>query len=266
MEKKLIAVDLDGTLLNDQMTLSAFSCEILTALLAQGHIVVLASGRPPRALYPFYEAIGSTCPIIAYNGMLVTNPQDPAFPEEKRVFPKEAIQRIAAKSHSLVSSMESESEKMIYLLRNDAYLEKYFPHRFYPHVIGPIENTLQEDPFTAVFRSVHSKDVALRSLVEQEKGIQLRPWSRSFYSEAHYPDVSKGSALLYLERTYGFSPTDVYAFGDSENDREMLKEAGHPFAVFHCKSHALSRDFPVTEKSNDQDGVALLFRKNCFRP
>jgi Cof subfamily protein (haloacid dehalogenase superfamily) len=265
MEKKLIAIDLDGTLLNDKMTLTAFSCGILQALLERGHLVVLASGRPLRALYPFYEAIGSACPVIAYNGMLVTNPQDPSFPELRRVFPQAAIRRIASESHALVTSFAAESERKVYLLREDPYLENYFPHRFYPHEIGPIETILVEDPFTAVFRSVHAKDAALQALVEQEQGIKLRHWSHSFYSEAYYPDVSKGAALAYLEKQLGIPKADVYAFGDSENDREMLEEAGHPFAVFHCKSHALSRDFPSTEKSNDHDGVALTLEKSLLK-
>jgi Cof subfamily protein (haloacid dehalogenase superfamily) len=266
MEKKLIAIDLDGTLLNDKMTLTSFSCQILQELLEKGHLVVLASGRPLRALYPFYEAIGSTCPVIAYNGMLVTNPQDPSFPELKRTFPQEAIRAIALASHGLVTSMVSEGEKMVYLQKEDAYLEKYFPHRFYPHVIGPLEMTLREDPFTAVFKTTHPKAQALERLVEGQAGIKLRPWSKSFYSEAYYPEVSKGSALAYLEKELGIPPEDVYAFGDSENDREMLLEAGHPYAVFHCKSHALSRDFPVTEKSNDHDGVALTLQRLLLKP
>jgi len=266
MEKKLIAIDLDGTLLNDKMTLTSFSCEVLQTLLEKGHIVVLASGRPLRALYPFYEAIGSSCPVIAYNGMLVTNPQDPSFPELKRTFPQASIRSIAQGSHNLVTSMVAEGEKMIYLKKEDTYLEKYFPHRFYPHVIGPLEETLNEDPFTAVFKSTHAKDQALEELVTKEKGIQLRHWSKSFYSEANYPDVSKGSALRYLEKELGITKEDVYAFGDSENDREMLLEAGHPYAVFHCKSRALSRDFPVTKKSNDHDGVALTLQELLLKP
>jgi 5-amino-6-(5-phospho-D-ribitylamino)uracil phosphatase len=261
MNEKLIAIDLDGTLLNKANQLSSFSCEILAKLASKGFTIILASGRPYRALAPFYQAIGLTTPLIAYNGIHVFNPTDPHFPAVKRTFSKEEVLAIAKEVGNKVTSFLCEGDKTIYLSREDAYLAHYFPYQNYPHAIGPIERNLQEDVYAMVFRSSHANLPFLKKAVEAQGRIAFRTWTSSFYSEAYYRGVDKGSGLRFLKKTLGFQSEDVYAFGDSLNDLEMLEEAGHPYAVIHCKSPLLSSKFPSTKKDNDHDGVALTLQE-----
>lgn len=257
MNHKLIAIDLDGTLLNKANELTSFSYKILTELASKGFTIILASGRPYRSLAPFYQTIGLTSPVIAYNGIHVYNPSDPHFPAVKRTFPKEDVIAIASTLGKRASSFLCEGDKTIYLAREDHYLAHYFPYQNYPHQIGPIETNLHEDAYAMVFRCSHANLPFLKKTVEAHDSIAFRAWTSSFYSEAYYRGVDKGSALAYLKKTLGFEKEEVYAFGDSLNDLEMLDEAGHPYAIFHCKSPRLSSKFPSTKKDNDHDGVAL---------
>jgi hydroxymethylpyrimidine pyrophosphatase-like HAD family hydrolase len=71
MTKKLIFIDLDGTLLNDSFELTPCTQNVLKRISEKGHKVVLASGRPPRAILPYYEELGLKTPFIAYNGTYV---------------------------------------------------------------------------------------------------------------------------------------------------------------------------------------------------
>jgi 5-amino-6-(5-phospho-D-ribitylamino)uracil phosphatase len=261
MNHKLIAIDLDGTLLNKHNVLTPFSCDILKRLAAAGFTLILASGRPYRSLAPFYQAIGLKTPIIAYNGIHVFNPSDPTFPELKRTFPKKDAIAIAQEAGDKITSFLCEGDQAIYLSRDDAYLAHYFPYENYPHRIGKIPEILTEDVYAMVFRSSHANVPFLKAKVEAHDAIAFRQWTSSFYSEAYYRGVDKGSALVYLKQVLGFEKDDVYAFGDSLNDLEMLLEAGHPYAVFHCKSPLLSSKFPVTKKGNDRDGVALMLQE-----
>lgn len=261
MNHKLIAIDLDGTLLNKQNLLTPFSCEILQRLSREGFTLILASGRPYRSLAPFYQAVGLTTPLIAYNGIHVFNPSDPSFPEQKRTFPKKDVIAIAEELGNKITSFLCEGDQAIYLSREDAYLAHYFPYQAYPHQIGKIPTILHEDVYAMVFRSSHANVPFLKASVEARDSIAFRQWTSSFYSEAYYRGVDKGSALAYLKRVLGFEKEDVYAFGDSLNDLEMLLEAGHPYAVFHCKSPLLSSKFPLTKKGNDRDGVALMLQE-----
>ena len=260
MDKQLIAIDIDGTLLNDRLEMTPYTREILRELIAQGHVIILASGRPYRSLAPFYEAIGSKAPVITYNGIHVYNPHDPSFTPIKHVFKRDSILRIAEKLQGKITSMECESDQKVYLLREDAYLNHYFPYTNYPHEIGPLTKTLHEDVYTAVFRSAHQNDALVKASILEETGLGYRHWTSSFYSEAYFPGVDKGSGLSYIANKLSFSQENIIAFGDSNNDFEMLKKAGKPFAIIHCKSSTLLANFPSTEKDNNHDGVALTLK------
>jgi|LAHS01.1.fsa_nt_gb 5-amino-6-(5-phospho-D-ribitylamino)uracil phosphatase len=265
MTRKLIAVDVDGTLINDRLELTRHSVELLKRILAEGHLLVLASGRPYRAMKPYYDLLGLKTPLICYNGAHVFDPQDPSFIELKRTFPQEAVKDIAFRSQSLVTSFMCESEKRSYLLREDDYLNHYFPYQQGDYVIGQISDILHEDVYTMLYRSSHENVAALQKIVEAHPGIKYRHWTSSFYSEAYLEGVSKGSALSYIINRYGFAKEDIYAYGDSDNDFEMLQLAGHPFALNSCKSSLLRSTFPQTKNGNNQDGVAVSLAEELLK-
>jgi Cof subfamily protein (haloacid dehalogenase superfamily) len=264
MNKKLLVLDLDGTLLNSQMELTAFSREILAKLISNGHTVILASGRPVRAILPFYQAIGTQAPLIAYNGILVKNPSDPSFPIQERTFSEETIRHYAERMGAKALSFFAEGSQGIFLKTADPFLAHYFPLEGTALHYGEITKTLHGKSYAAVFSSRPENDELLKQIVESEKGIGWRHWSHCLYSEAYFPGVNKGSALAYLLSVLHFAKEDVYAFGDRQNDEEMLSQAGHPFAVFGCKTPTLLEKYPVTEKSNDHDGVALTLQKELL--
>jgi Cof subfamily protein (haloacid dehalogenase superfamily) len=265
MTRKLIAVDVDGTLINDRLELSRHSLELLKKVLAEGHLLVLASGRPYRAMKPYYDLLGLSSPIICYNGAHVFDPQDPTFIELKRPFPQEVVKDIAKKSEGLVSSFMCESEKRAYLLREDTYLDHYFPYQNGDYRLGKIPEILSEDVYTMLYRCTHHNVTKLQAIVESHPGIKYRHWTSSFYSEAYLEGVSKGSALAYIINRYGFAKDDIYAYGDSDNDFEMLELAGHPFALKSCKSELLRSHFPQTKNGNNQDGVAVSLAEELLK-
>jgi Cof subfamily protein (haloacid dehalogenase superfamily) len=265
MTRKLIAVDVDGTLINDRLQLSHHSLELLTLLLKEGHLLILASGRPYRSLKPYYDLLSLHSPLIAYNGAHVFDPKDPSFNELKRPFAQETVKAIAKESEGLVSSFMCESEKRAYLLREDNYLDHYFPYQQGDYRLGKISEILDEDVYTMLYRCSHANVAKLQAIVESHPGIKYRHWTSSFYSEAYLDGVNKGSALRYIVEQYGFAKEDIYAYGDSDNDYEMLQLAGHPFALKSCKSELLRSHFPQTKNGNNQDGVAVSLAEELLR-
>lgn len=264
MSRKLFAIDVDGTLLNDRLELSKKSAEILKRAQEEGHLIVLSSGRPWRSIAPFYSKISCKSPVICYNGAHAYDPSQTMKAELKITFPKDEVIAIARQSKKIVTSLMVEGEKGACLLREDPYLNKYFPYKEGPYAVGPIEENLKENTYTLLFRCHPSHAEELKTIVESHPHFKYRHWSSSFYSEAYLEGTSKGSALLFLLEHYHLGPEDVYAFGDSDNDDEMLSRAGHPFAVNACKSLLLLKKYPATEKGNNQDGVALTIEKLLF--
>lgn len=256
MNRKLLAIDVDGTLLNDRLQLSKKSVRVLRKAQEQGYLVVLSSGRPWRSMAPYYQQISCESPVICYNGAHVFDPSGSMKKELRITFPKKDVIAIALKSKNLVTSLMVEGDGGACLIREDLYLNKYFPYKDGPYEIGPIEDNLKEDTYTMLFRCQPRAVDELKTIVESHAHFKYRHWTSSFYSEAYLEGASKGNALLYLMDYYRLSKEDVFAFGDSDNDDEMLSHAGHPFAINGCKSTLLLGKYPHTEKGNNQDGVA----------
>ena len=79
-KKYLIAFDMDGTLLTDKdKQISPKTLQYLHHLVNEGHLIVLASGRPESELLPYYEQLGLNSPIACFNGVAVVHPKDPSF-------------------------------------------------------------------------------------------------------------------------------------------------------------------------------------------
>ena len=125
--KKLIAVDIDGTIATDGNMPSAFTIETLRKINSLGHTVVLSSGRPYRNLEPIYREIGCTGPVICFNGALVFHPIDPTFPKLEFVFSGKDVREIFFASESFLQSFSCETESVLYDYFDDGYIGSFFP-------------------------------------------------------------------------------------------------------------------------------------------
>lgn len=262
--KKLIAIDVDGTLVTKRQVLTPATAKFLRSLQEKGHVIVLASGRPYRSLAPFYEQCGLKSPLICYNGALVFNPENSSFPVILKRFSCLSLRRIAVASKGHLSSFLCESEETIYDIVHDDFLDQYFPYEGMNEIEGPLEETLREDPFTAVFHCSKGYQATLKKIVEKEANMRFRPWTNSSYSEAYLLGVDKGSALRHVAQQLGIRKEDIIAFGDSDNDKEMLLEAGQPFAMKKGKSLDLQKRFPLSADDNNHDGVIKTLQKLVF--
>lgn len=265
MNKKLIAIDLDGTLLDSSLGLSSFTISTLKKIKEQGHIIVLASGRPYRSMKDFYYTLGLDSPIISYNGAYVFNPSSPSFPKLERKFSKESLRKIYKDNKGiLISSMAEDGEK-IYLSKEEPYLNNYFPYVNEKYFIGDMEKIIDEDCYTSLFNCL-DKDVPQLEKSLKDEGIILRHWNGNTYSEGSLPNVNKGSALAYILSVLNIDPKDCIAFGDSDNDYEMLSIVSKGYVLSNSKSSLLLNTFEKTEKDNDHDGVANTLNSLLLLP
>jgi Cof subfamily protein (haloacid dehalogenase superfamily) len=255
--KKLIAIDMDGTLLlEDNNTLGEYSAKVLSYLNKNGYMVVLASGRPYRSMKRYYDRISCKGPMICYNGTQVFSPCDPTFPTYYNPFKKEVVLSIYREVKDRLSSFMCESNTDIYAIKEDKYLDTYFPFSDMNIHIGNIEEDLDEDVMTCLFEAKEEDSELLKELAEAHPTIGWRHWHYVDYSELYKIGRNKGSALHYIAEVLGVKKEDIISFGDSNNDLEMLQEAGTAFCMKGGKGEALPKLFPTTEKGNAQEGVA----------
>lgn len=259
-KKALIAIDIDGTLLGEKYELFHSTAAYLSKLSDEGFCIVLSSGRPYRAMKGIYDELRCRGPLICYNGARVFSPCS-NLKQQCSPFHKEEVSEILMALSPYLEGWQVEDETSIYRHGLSDELEDFFPSSGMKLIDGAsIE--LPVDPYSVVFKEKKRNDEAFLSVLSKYKGMQWRHWTASPYSELHLEGVSKGKALAFIMDELGYHKEEVFAFGDSDNDHEMLLQAGHPFAMANSKSKRLLKEFPVTEKGNSEEGVAYELRKH----
>lgn len=264
-EPHLIALDLDGTLLDEKKLILDHTKNYLMALAKKGHKVVLATGRPYRSFKHYYDQLQLDTPMVCYNGAYVINPKDPSYPLTKFAFPKEVVQSIYSNvGDDIIENIMCETNQDIWLLKEDSELGDFFWHTNMNIIIGDIRRTLTEDPMTMIIKSRKRSrpfDQKLLKAIGKFKGLKLRFWGDSQFSEIFYEHISKGEALKAVAKHYNIPIKRIIAFGDAENDREMLKMAGQSFAMLNGDSGTKKFAKKITEFSNNENGIYHELKK-----
>ena len=256
----IIAIDMDGTLLRPDETVSSFSIDVLRKVSEKGYLVLLCSGRPYRALKTTYEKVGCQGPCVCYNGGLIFDPSDPSFPKKKHRFPKKELIEVYSKVRPYAEVIESEDGETLFATSHDPFLNVYFPIKGIEVSYGEFPE-LPKDPYTFLFSYKEKDKEILRNLFSSYSSFGFRFWRDRPYAELFSPLADKGQALCYVMEQLGIKKENVYAFGDGSNDKPMLRAAGHGYAMSNSKPDLLEGEFLITKKGNSEDGVALTLQE-----
>jgi Cof subfamily protein (haloacid dehalogenase superfamily) len=259
---RLVAVDLDGTLLNDSKQVSEQTSAALSCLPARGVKVVIASARPPRSVRPIYQSLGLDTLQINYNGALIWDE-----PNQRAVFHRPIAGKLAKR---IIDHARDLFEETIVTCE---VLDKWFTDRndnshttetgklFQPDVICPITQ-LCKQPITKLML-LGEPQVILRLEDELagafENEVTIVKTDRDLIQIMH-PEVSKAVALAKVAKWYGIPMEQVMAIGDAPNDVGMLQVAGVSVAMDNA--HALVKDAAdwVAPSNNDHGVHAALAR------
>ncbi len=259
MHVRLIATDLDGTLLRSDGSVSARTRAAVDAAESAGIGLVIVTGRPPRWIPPIVEQLGDRGLVVCANGGIV---YDPARHEiiERNDMPGEAaaevVRRLRAEIPELVFGCEQGMDF--------AVEAKFAPHaQMLDQVVyAPIEDVCTQPVTKLLVRHPQPAPGGLaervRRIVDGLAGV-THSMDESFL-ELSRPDVHKASTLERLVAESGIASPDVVAFGDMPNDIEMLTWAGHGVAVANAHPLVVEAADEVTE-SNDDDGVAVVIER-----
>lgn len=266
MNKKLIAIDLDGTLLKDWETITDETVHYLRKLKEAGHILVIATGRPYRSSVNFYDAIGLNTPLINYNGGLVTSKNDPNFVDYSLYIDKDHIIDIFNKNVEHIENAFCEIKDDIYLLKDDERIEPLL-HNFNGaqlHV-GQFEDTLPgpTNGFIIIAKKNQGKHIEDYIKANHKEAVLSRNWGDEYryIIEVFTPETNKGNALEYVAKYYNIPREDVIAFGDAHNDLEMITYAGTGIAMANATDELKGIADMVTEKTNQENGLIEHLKK-----
>lgn len=265
-KKKLIVLDLDGTLLYDWTTLKDSTADYLIELQKQGHTLVIATGRPFRSSEPFYDRLKLTTPMINYNGGIVSSKHDDAFEDQAVWLEKEAILEVFETHKENILNAFCEIKDDVYLLKDDPELYDFLHLENGARLfIGAFEHILPgpTNGFIIIARK-EAGDAIVEHVNQTYKGVLMaRSWGDHDVAilELYTPKTNKGEALKTVAAYLGFSLEDTIAFGDGINDFELLSVAGWGVAMKNGVEplKALAND--ITEKTNKDDGVVHYLKR-----
>ncbi len=257
MPINLIALDLDGTLLNSDKQVTPRAVDAIRRAGRMGVRVVIASARPPRSVQPLYQQCGLRTVQINYNGAMIWDPigRTVLLHRPMPVETVKAVIRLARSRHpgTLVSL---EVLDRWYTDRFDASYVTETSKVFLPDKVGTIEDLLDQPVTKLMLLGPAAQIVELEGLLGSHFGGQVATVRTEDYMvQVMHPTAGKGSALALVARHYGVPQGEVMALGDAPNDLAMIQWAGLGVAVHNA--HPLVRQAAdYITASNDEDGVA----------
>ena len=260
MPVRLVATDLDGTLLRTDDTISRRSCQALRAAEDAGIVVALVTGRPPRWMAPVADATGHTGVAVCANGALLYDMHTERVLSSTLLEP-ETQRWVAARLRQAVPDLRFAVEYGPGFGHEPGYRHGWSIGGSAVRV-GPVEEILDRPAAKLLARHPAMACDELLALAVELVGAEVAVTSSSHEAllEIAAPGVTKASALAGLAATAGVSAGEVIAFGDMPNDLPMLAWAGRSVAVANAHPVVLAAADEVTA-SNDEDGVPLVVER-----
>lgn len=262
MAKKIIAIDLDGTLLHHDNTISKYSKRIIQKVQDKGHQVVISTGRPYRMALDYYIQLQLNTPIITFNGSLTHMPEQKwEFEHNVTLDRKYLFDILKCQNDFQLDFIASEYRKNFYVTLN-------YPDRINPQLFGVEaitekmkleEAKITRNPNALLIQTHHEDKYALAKEMTAffKDEIEVDSWGGPLnILEISPKNINKAYALNYLLKIMNKDRKDLIAFGDEHNDTEMLAFAGLGFAMKNASPVLLPFADQQLNYSNEEDGVA----------
>lgn len=264
---RLVALDIDGTLLRSDRTLSARTRAAVARARAGGVRVVLVTGRRHPSARRVADELGAPLPLVVHNGALVV--------DEGRIIRCRPLARDVA-ARAIEAGRARGAEPVVHCgNRGEGWLlvdARARPHGLVGYyleraggevrrVADVLEALALEEPIQVMFGGPRDEMEELLHALAALLGRVAR-LERTVYPATDFalidvldPGVGKAEALAFLQARWGIDAAETLAIGDNWNDRSMLEAAGRGLLMGNAPSELLQVGLPVLP-TNDEDGVA----------
>lgn len=274
---RLLVLDLDGTTVGQSNQIHPKVQQAIQAAQAQGVQVAIATGRMFQSALRFHQAIGSTLPLMAYQGALIQDPNSQKLYRHWTV-PKLAAQKLL----DYFEQPDLRDRLSIHFYINDSLYvrelsaeSKAYGQRtgVEPIAVGDLRNLLTpefpQEPTKVLALSEDPEmiDHLLTALRQQYSPAELYfTKSVATFFEATHPQVNKGTAVRYLaEEVLGLQAANVMAIGDNFNDLEMIQYAGIGIAMDNAPD-GVKADADWIAPDVEVHGVAAAIEQFILKP
>ncbi len=282
MPIRLLALDLDGTLLNSRGELTERNRGAIDQARERGVRVAVVTGRRFRDARPLALELGLDVPLIAHNGALTKHARTletvavlplplPAAQHALRVGREAGADALVSDDHQglgvLVYDHLSGNNRS--LLRYVAWARRVHGEEGSNAVreVPSLEAFLDHEPVHLAFSGGCTAMTALSKILDRELGASVKILS-TMYAKTDFalldiihPEASKGVGVAAVAKELGVSREEVMAIGDNFNDLEMLRYAGTSVVMSNADQSLRGLDGFHLTSSNDEDGVAVAIER-----
>jgi hypothetical protein len=255
-EYRLVAIDLDDTLLGDDLKISERAKRAIRRSRERGINVTLATGRMYRSALPYAEELDLNLPLITYQGALVKNSRTGEV-----LYHRPVPEELVGPAVDIIKSFGYHLQMYDY---DELCMERLTPEgEGYARLAG-VGITLVEDLRRDCLRTTKivvindqewKLDELARVLAERFGESLYVTKSKPHYLEILHPQATKGRALRVLAERFGVPRDAVVAIGDSFNDLEMIRYAGLGVVMGNAREE-IKRYADYVTRGNNDDGVA----------
>lgn len=264
---KLIAIDMDGTLLDSGKKLPKENIEAIREAASEGVKIVICTGRSQRGVEPYFEQLGFDEKeyVILNNGCSVQETLNWSLLHKNDFSKEQMLDLIGYVNNNADIDIVLATNKDYYFVgENPSKVTKKDAEMVFTKLNSISEkelNLIKIPVFKAMYMGEQKAVDAFQSqceskLNESYSGVR----SQSFLYEVLPQNCNKASGLAYLAKYLQISPSEIMAIGDANNDLEMLQFAGVSIAMDNA-SDFIKQQVNWVTKSNDEAGVAHAIRK-----
>jgi Cof subfamily protein (haloacid dehalogenase superfamily) len=271
---RLLALDIDGTLLRSDKTVSPRTLQALAAARRAGVRIVLITGRRYPAARRVAAQLGCETDLVLHNGALIIEGESVVRcrPLDREVARRAVrVGRAAGADPVVHCGRAGEGLLLVEGVAPSNTLLAYYLDRSHPDVrnVEDLETAMEEDPLQVMYGGGMAEMAALRERLRAELEAAARV-ERTVYPHLGVslldvldPGVGKAEALAFLQDRYQVTAAQTLAIGDNWNDHEMLTGAGLGLLMGNADPEMLALGLPVLP-TNDEDGVALAIERHVL--
>jgi Cof subfamily protein (haloacid dehalogenase superfamily) len=277
MPVKMLAMDIDGTLLDSQWKLPEANRLAIVEAAARGIEVLLVTGRRFDFARPVAEELECELLLIVNNGALIKSLSGETH--LRHLLPRATAKMVleATRAHRTGAAVIFDRPKARQIMLesldwNDPSRRQYYERNSeYIGQVASLESCLEDDDpiqvmFTGPFEEMRKALAILQELPEADTySLAITEYEAKNFSilDVISRNCSKGTTLEEWARRRGIARHEVMAVGDNWNDHEMLEFAGYPVVMGNSIPELKLRGWPIT-LSNDEAGLAAAIRTYAF--
>lgn len=260
MDYKLIAVDIDGTLLNSQGILTEKTKKAIQKAVDAGIVFVICTGRPIQGVKSLNEEINRDLPFITYNGAMIIKGKSKEILYE-RSLPKHLAKEVYNLGSKWDTTIIVWSDNKLYINNESEKAKEYSKSINTSYIKIENINEISAEITKVLWYDDHEKLAKYQDDFKDKIDKRIvHHFSRPHYLEFVDEKATKGIAIQKLCEHYGFDIAQTIAIGDGYNDLSMIKEAGLGVAMENAPDEIKKHANYITT-SCDQDGVAHVINE-----